>query len=183
MSSFWQPNQPKNEGIFQGTDMPENQPLFSPTKPGHQSFRQTHQLRLVVYPCLSPQFTRILLGFLNHQQYGLNIECNTHTWVFWQDSPKWRLFIEPHWPKPLVTKWPSGNMGFLWFTTLSETNSKSTWKWMVGRWNFLLGWLSGRCYVSFREGTSFVCSSCCYIVYQHMILLMIHKSGDHQLRW
>ena len=28
-----------------------------------------------------------------------------------------------------------------------------TWKWMVGRWHFLLGWLIFRCYVSFRECT------------------------------
>ena len=26
-----------------------------------------------------------------------------------------------------------------------------TWKWMVGRWNLLLGWLIFRCYVSFMK--------------------------------
>ena len=30
-----------------------------------------------------------------------------------------------------------------------------TWKWMVGRWHFLLGWPIFRCYVSFRECMEF----------------------------
>ena len=38
-----------------------------------------------------------------------------------------------------------------WLPALIE---HSTWKWMVGRWNFLLGWPIFRCYVSFSGNTT-----------------------------
>ena len=42
-----------------------------------------------------------------------------------------------------------------------------TWKWIVGRWNFLFGWLPGRGYVSFRE--------CNYLAYYSIENLGVHQ--------
>ena len=47
--------------------------------------------------------------------------------------------------------WNHPRYGICFSTIPSLKLTVRTWKWMVGRWHFLLGWPIFRCYVSFRE--------------------------------
>ena len=81
--------------------------------------------------------------------YGDFIQNDQRSLLVGYDHQKWAESIASKWSSPPTWVTPGiqienvdlnivGNVQTE--DTLPETNSKSTWKWMVGRLNFLLGW-------------------------------------------